>query len=269
VSTPGLGDADDLRATGTPVGDGEASPLDDPRVSLSAQLRSAAQRAGIGQVAPGEVPTASALLSAIGGVRGLVESIVPGLGFVVVYAVTRDVLPSVLIPVVVALAFVVARAVQRGPVAQALAGVLGIAISAAIALLSGRAEGNFVPGLVINAVSLLALLASVVVRWPLIGVVVGLLTNEGSAWRGDRAKRRVLTLATILWAGLFAARLAVQLPLFFAGQITALATLKLIMGVPLYAGLLWVTWLLVRTVYRGRAEAEVGDAAAEHGPQRS
>jgi len=41
------------------------------------------------------------------------------------------------------------------------------------------------------------------------------------------------------------------------------------MGVPLYAGLLWVTWLLVRTVYRGRAEAEVGDAAAEGDPQRS
>jgi len=228
----------------------------DARASLAAQLRTAAQRAGIGQVAPGEVPTASALLSAIGGVRGLAESILPGLGFVVVYTITRELVPSVLIPVAVALAFVAVRAVQRGPVAQALAGVLGIAVSAAIALLSGRAEGNFVPGLFVNAVSLVALLVSIAVRWPLIGVVVGLLTNDGGAWRLDRAKRRVLVLATWLWVGLFAARLAVQLPLFLSGEITALATLKLIMGVPLYAGLLWVTWLLVRTVYQARAASD-------------
>jgi len=244
--------------TPSSTGPDDESPLDDPRVSLSAQLRSAAQRAGIGQVAPGEVPTASALLGAIGGVRGLVESILPGLGFVVVYTLTADVLPSVLIPVGVAVVFVVVRALQRGPVAQALAGVLGIALSAAIALLSGRAEGNFVPGLVINALSVLVLLVSIAARWPLIGLVVGLLTNEGGAWRDDRAKRRVLVLATWMWAGLFAARLAVQLPLFAAGQVTALAAAKLIMGVPLYAGLLWVTWLLVRTVYRGRAEADAG-----------
>jgi len=240
---------------------GDDSPLDDPRVSLSAQLRAAAQRAGIGQVAPGEVPTASALLTAIGGVRGLVESIVPGLGFVVVYTVTGELLPSVLIPVGLAVLFVLSRAVQRGPVAQALAGVLGVALSAGIALLSGRAEGNFVPGIVINAVSLLAMVVSIVVRWPIVGVVVGLLTNEGGAWRQDRAKRRVLVLVTWLWAGLFAARLAVQVPLLLSGEITALATLKLLMGLPLYAGLLWVTWLLVRTVYRGRASGDdVADA---------
>jgi len=259
--SPAGADDDRDRPDGDRAAPGAESPLDDPRVSLAAQLRAAAQKAGIGQVAPGEVPTASALLSAIGGVRGLVESIVPGLGFVVVYTLTGELLPSVLIPVVLAVLFVVARAVQRGPVAQALAGVLGIALSAGVALLSGRAEGNFVPGVVINAVSLLAMVVSIAVRWPLVGVIVGLLTNEGGAWRQDRAKRRVLVLVTWLWAGLFAARLAVQVPLLLSGQVTALAALKLLMGVPLYAGLLWVTWLLVRTVYRGRASAEGTPAA--------
>lgn len=252
-----------------PPGDHRAAPgdesvLDDPRVSLAAQLRAAAQKAGIGQVAPGEVPTASALLSAIGGVRGLAESIVPGLGFVVVYTITGELLPSVLIPVALAVLFVLSRAVQRGPVAQALAGVLGVALSAGIALLSGRAEGNFVPGVVINAISLVAMVVSIAVRWPLVGVIVGLLTNEGGAWRQDRAKRRVLVLVTWLWAGLFAARLTVQLPLLLSGQIAALATLKLLMGVPLYAGLLWVTWLLVRTVYSARASGD--DAVDARGP---
>ena len=243
--------ADDVERDDATTGTG-----DDPAQSLSEQLRTAARRAGIGQVAPGEVPTASALLTAVGGVRGLVESILPGFVFVVVFTLTRELAPSVLVPVGVALAFVAVRAVQRGPVAQALVGVLGIAVSAVLALLTGRAEDNFVPGLIVNAVSLTGLLVSLAVRWPFVGIVAGLLTNEGSAWRSDRAKRRVLVLATWLWAGLFAARLAVQLPLYLAGAVTPLAAAKLVMGVPLYAALLWVTWLLVRTVYRGRAEAD-------------
>ena len=59
----------------------------------------------------------------------------------------------------------------------------------------------------------------------------------------------VLVLATWLWVGLFSARLLVQTPLYLSGQTEWLAATKLVMGVPLYAGMVWVTWLLVRTVY--------------------
>jgi hypothetical protein len=120
--------------------------------------------------------------------------------------------------------------------------------------MTGKAEDNFVPGLIINVVSVLVLLTSIAVRWPLIGVIVGLLTNELTEWREDRLKRRVLTVATWLWVGLFSARLLVQAPLYFAGQTEALAATKLLMGVPLYAAMLWVTWLLVRAAY-GRIAA--------------
>ena len=47
----------------------------------------------------------------------------------------------------------------------------------------------------------------------------------------------------------FFARLAVQLPLYLAGDVTALGTLKLIMGLPLFAPLIAVTWLVVRALY--------------------
>ncbi len=227
-----------------------------PELSLREQLREAALRAGIGRVAPGEVPTGHALLTAIGGVRGLVESILPGLAFLVIYTFSHELLPSVLIPVVVGVVFVAVRAVQRGPLPQAIAGLLGIALSAFLALISGRAVDNFIPGIVINAVSLAVLLISLAARWPLIGVVVGLLTNEGGSWRGDRAKRRVLTLTTWLWVLLFAIRLAVEVPLFLARDAALLAAAKLVLGVPFYAAMLWVTWLLVRTVYAARAGSD-------------
>ncbi|MFC0678092.1 DUF3159 domain-containing protein [Lysobacter korlensis] len=227
----------------------DASSAKPDPTDLRGAFSAAARRAGIGQVPPGEAPSARALLKAVGGVRGLIESILPGLTFLVVYTITRDLLPSVLIPLVVAVAFVVVRAVTRSPVMTAVAGVLGIAVSAALALLTGRAEDNFVPGFFINAISLTVILISLAVRWPLIGVIVGVLTGEGAAWREDRAKRRVMTVATVLWAAMFALRLAVQVPLYFAGATEWLAGTKLLMGVPLYAVFLWVTWLLVRAAY--------------------
>ncbi|MCW4384497.1 DUF3159 domain-containing protein [Salinibacterium sp. SYSU T00001] len=246
---------------GQPHDDGDAAPSTESTAEPSAReqfrdgLGQAARNAGIGAVAPGEVPSASALLAAVGGVRGLVESILPGLGFLIVYTATGEVVPSVLAPLAVALIFVAARAMTRSMVTPAIAGLVGIGVSAALALLTGRAEDNFVPGLIVNAVSVTVLLASIAFRWPAIGVIVGLLANEPSEWRGNRAKRRVFTVATWLWVGLFSARLLVQAPLYFAEQTEALAATKLVMGVPLYAGMLWVTWLLVRTVYKGDSDA--------------
>jgi hypothetical protein len=230
--------------------------MDDPRPddrapapSLSQTFADAARRAGIGQVAPGETPTAASLLRAAGGVRGLVESLLPGLAFLVIYTVTGDLTPSVVAPVVVAVVFIVVRALTRSPVMPAVTGLLGVAVSAALALFTGRAEDNFLPGLIINAVSLVMLLASIVARWPLIGVIVGLLTGDAAGWRSDRAKFRVVLVATWCWVGLFALRLGVEGPLYLASDAAALGSVKLILGVPLYAAMLWVTWLLVRTAF--------------------
>lgn len=222
----------------------------EPEPSIREALAAAARKSGLGKVEPGETPSGSALLAAMGGVRGLVESILPGLAFLVVFTLTRQLLASVLIPLAISVIFVAVRAITRQPWTAAVAGVIGIGLSAGLSLITGRAEDNFVFGFLINAGFLVALLVSLVLRWPLIGVIAALITGEGSVWRVDKAKFRVAVIATGLWIGLFSLRLAVELPLYFAGNTAALATVKLILGVPLYAALLWVTWLLVRTAYR-------------------
>jgi hypothetical protein len=220
-------------------------------------MSAAARRSGLGRVTPGETPTAGALLAAIGGVRGLVESILPGLGFLVTYTITQEVVPSVLAPLGLAIVFILVRVVTRQPVTTALAGALGIGLSAALALFTGNASDNFVPGFFINGTVVLVMLVSLLVRRPFVGVLVGLLLNDDD-WRKDPAKLRVAAIATILWTALSGLRLAVQLPLYFADAPDALAATKLVMGVPLYAGLLWVTWLLVRTAWRAREEPDDG-----------
>lgn len=248
---PASGGADAPRASRQ---DDLAAEHDQP-LSLGAQLRDAVSKAGIAQVAPGEAPTGRALLTAVGGVRGLAESILPGFAFLIVYAITKELVPSVLIPVGVGAVFVVLRLLQRQSLATSLAGILGVAVSAGLSLITGRAESNFVPGIIINAVCLLVLLVTLVVRRPLIGILVGLLLpDDGTDWRDDPGKRRVLTVATWLWVGLFAVRLLIEIPLYLTAQVELLAGIKLITGVPLYAALLWVTWLLVRTVFHDRSE---------------
>lgn len=232
---------------------GSEAASTDAGAELRHALAQAAQRSGFGRVAPGERPTAQALWAAVGGVRGLVESLLPGFLFLVVYTITAEVTPSVLIPVAVAVVFVLVRAVTGSPMMPAVVGLVGIALSAGLALWSGRAEENFLLGFVINGVWLVALLVSLAVRRPLIGVITALLTGD-HAWRDDPAKRTVLTVTTWLWVGLFSLRLGVQVPLYLAEQAAALAATKLLMGLPLYAAVLWVTWLMVRAVYARRAD---------------
>jgi hypothetical protein len=47
--------------------------------------------------------------------------------------------------------------------------------------------------------------------------------------------------------------LAVQVPLYLAQATAALAATKLLMGVPLYAALLWLTWLMMRSALSAAA----------------
>jgi hypothetical protein len=203
------------------------------------------------------------LASSVGGVRGVLEALAPGLVFVVVYLITFELTPTLVASLGVALLAVLVRLVQRTPVTQAFSGVAGVLIGVLWAWRSGDARDYFAFGLWTNGAYLAACLISVAVRWPLVGIVVealragfgtGQTTTESpfagfSRWRLDRALVRRYQIATVVWATLFAARLAVQLPLYLDDQTESigwLGTARLVMGVPLWALTMWLTWVLVR-----------------------
>jgi len=234
-----------------------------PEPTFSEALSAAARNAGIGKVAPGETPSGAALLNAIGGVRGIIEALLPGFLFVAIYSLTLELAPAVLVPVGIAVVFVLVRFATKTPISSAIVGLVGIGLSAGLALISGRAEENFVLGFLLNAGYVVVLLGTLIARWPLIGVIVALLRGEGTTWRSDRAKFRVAVVTTVLWTSMFALRLAVQVPLYYAGQVQALGVTKLIMGLPLYAAVLWITWMLVRTVYAKQGPADATRTSTE------
>lgn len=227
---------------------------------LGEALGGAARRAGLD---PSEsASTHKVVWSAIGGVRGILESVLPSLAFVIIFTIRPEpLILSLGVSVGLAAVFTIVRLLQKSPPSAAIGGLVAAGAAAALALWTGRGADNFVPGLITNAVYGTVILVSALIGWSLIGLAVGFLMGEGTTWRNDRRKRRAYFWLGIAWAALFFARLAVQLPLYLAGDVTALGTLKLIMGLPLFAPLIAVTWLVVRALHpRGPSREDAAEA---------
>lgn len=184
----------------------------------------------------------------VGGVRGLLESVLPVTVFTALYAVTRALTPCLVGALAVAVALVLARAVARQPVMPAVSGLLGVGIGAAVAWVTGNAADYFLLPLLKNAFFAAVYAASALAGWPLVGLVLGMLLKEQTAWRQVPQRRRVYTQATWLWAGMFALRFAVELPLYLQGHVVTLGVLSVPLGLPLFGVVLLLTWLIVRRV---------------------
>ncbi|KRE30232.1 DUF3159 domain-containing protein [Agromyces sp. Soil535] len=226
------------------------------------QFAAAAEQSGLGALARDERLTGRDLLTAVGGVRGTLEALLPGLVFLVVYSVLTSLvgwdtqaalIPALAASVGLAVVFTVVRIVTKGQPTQAVAGLIGVLASAALALWTGNARDNYVLGFFTNAAYALALLVSLLVRWPALGLIVGFLMGDGLAWRDDKRKYRAAQFLTLVWIGLFVARLVVQVPFYLVDNVEALGATRLLMGVPLYALALIFSWLVVRAVYPSSA----------------
>lgn len=222
---------------------------------LGAALGGAARRAGLDPASGAS--TQQVVWSAMGGWRGILESVLPSLAFVVIFTISPEPLLLPLgVSVGIAAVFTAIRLAQKSPPAAAVGGLVAAGAAAALALITGRGEDNFIPGFFTNGLYGLVLLVSALAGWSLIGLAAGFLTGTGTGWRSDRRQRRAYFWLAIAWSALFFARLAVQLPLYFAGNVAALGTLKIVMGLPLFAPMIAVTWLAVRAL---QARAAVPD----------
>nr|WP_084502468.1 DUF3159 domain-containing protein [Microbacterium indicum] len=220
--------------------------------AFAAAFGQAAKRAGLDPSSSSS--TGRAVWTAIGGVRGVFESVVPLVVFLVSLTIWSDRLwLAVVLSIGAAAIFTIARLAQRQAPSAALGGLVAVAVAGVLALVTGRAEDNFIPGFLTNVVYGGVLLASALSGWSVIGLAGGFLMDDGLAWRADRRKRRVYFWLAIAWAALFFARLAVQFPLWLAGaDVQLIGTIKLVMGIPLFAPLVAITWLAVRALYPKR-----------------
>lgn len=190
------------------------------------------------------------VVDAIGGVRGLVESVVPTLLFVILFLLTRNVVIASAASLAVVIIALIWRIVTKSQVTPAISGAIGVALGAFIAIKSGNGSGFYVPGLVTNAVYAIGLLLSVLVRHPAVGYVAAIVDPRVAQWRSSKAGMRTYTSSTLLFAGLFVLKVAVQAPLYFAGATDALGVAKLLMGIPAFVLVTYAVFLQHRALVR-------------------
>ena len=186
------------------------------------------------------------LLEQMGGVPGIIASTIPVAVFVVVNIVAT-LQPALIAALASGVGIAVWRIARKQPLQPAVSGLFGVGIAAFIAYRTGEARGFYLPGLIYSAVLGLAFLASVIVRWPLAGVIWHGINGDGQSWRRDPRLLRAYTWASLLWTLVFAARLVVQGLLYNADATTWLGIARLAMGYPLVGvALLGTGWAVTR-----------------------
>lgn len=203
------------------------------------------------------------LSKALGGRRGMLEAAVPTIAFTLLFVTTRRLEVAVAVSVATAVVLLVVRLLHRSTVQFVLNSLVGIGIGAFFAWRSARGGGDaneqalayFLPGLIYNAVYAVLMLFSTVIRWPVVGFMVGSVAGDPTEWHQDRQVVRLCRNLTWMLALPCVARVAVQLPIYFAGKaaadaspmVAALGVSKVAMGWPLQiAALAGMAWLLGR-----------------------
>jgi hypothetical protein len=187
------------------------------------------------------------VLNALGGKRGLIDSGLPSLVFLIVFNISgKNVNAALYAAVALSILLTLLRLLRRETIQHAFSGLLGVGICALISKRTGNAADFYLPGLWINAGYGLLYAITNLVKWPILGVMLGPILGENLLWRKDPARLNAYIKAGWLWVAMFTARLIVQYPLYKSGNINVLGTARLLMGYPLFILTAWGTWQILR-----------------------
>jgi hypothetical protein len=203
------------------------------------------------------------LARALGGKRGMVEAAVPTIIFTLTFIITKELRLALVISVAAAVLLLLVRLVQRSTVQFVLNSLVGIGVGALFAYRSAQGGGDandqalayFLPGILYNAGYAVVISTSILVRWPVVGFMVGSVAGDPTAWHRDRQVVRLCSNLSWLLVAPCVIRVAVQLPIYLAGRsgvdpeaaVAALGVSKIVMGWPLQLLALGsMVWLLAR-----------------------
>lgn len=237
----------------TPLGD--THPI--PDATLPKEPAKPVKHAGLSSLATLSDNTMFSVIDAIGGVRGVIESMLPGLLFVICFVITRNVQITVIASAALALLQVLARLVQRQSLMGAVSGLISVAICLVWVWTSNQARDYYMMGFITNAVYGLALLISLIVRVPALGLVIEAIRHMPTehyrqwlnTWMSDKPLKRAYTQVTVLWIVVFSLRLALQVPLYVTNNVVLLGTVRLLMGLPFWALAIWISYLIIATPF--------------------
>ena len=188
------------------------------------------------------------VLAAFGGVRGLIDSGVPSVFFLIVFNIRDNLREAIYAALLASFVMTIVRLVMRETIQHAIGGLLGIAISAGIAYWTGSASDFFLFKLGINALYATIYLVANLTGWPVLGLMLGPILGENLAWRNDPERKKAYIRAGWLWVLLFSVRLGVQVPIYLDKDVNTLGVVSLLMGIPPYLLTALGTWWILRRV---------------------
>jgi hypothetical protein len=186
------------------------------------------------------------LFAAVGGWRTVAEGVASRVVFLVAYLVTGQVSTSALVAVGGVAVLALLRVWTDRKYWSAAIGLGMVGASALLAGSTGQAVDFYLPAVLIQSVQGVVFLASVLVGWPVVGLVVGAARGERFGWRRDRVLRRRYRLCTVVFVVKCAIASALMLPLYFADHVTALgiaATLSA--GAPAAGLCIYLCWRIL------------------------
>ena len=188
------------------------------------------------------------VVTALGGKKGIIDSTIPSLIFLLTYNVTHNLRICLYLSIVIAALLLIWRLIKRDTLVHAITGFIGIAFCGWFAWKTGEAKDYYAPSLWKNSGFASLYLISNLVKWPIIGVMLGPILGENMNWRKDAKRLAAYQKATWIWFALFAIRLGIQYPLYKTNQLNALGVANIFLGFPLYLATLWGTWLVIKSV---------------------
>lgn len=198
------------------------------------------------------------LLEQMGGVTGLVASTLP---ILVLVPVNNYFGLGWALGAALGVAFLIFlwRALRRESLQPAVNALVGVVFGAAIAWFVGDAKGYFLYGIWASLVLAVVAIASVIFRWPAVGVIWKGLNGEDMVWRAVPKARRAYAWATLGWSVVFISRFLVQNAFYNSDATNALAVARILMGWPLTGVVLVLTIWMVRRANTAVEEAEAAD----------
>ncbi|WP_411074608.1 DUF3159 domain-containing protein [Streptomyces sp. cmx-4-7] len=190
--------------------------------------------------------TEAALFEAFGGLRGMVETVLPGLLFVTIFTINKDLKSSAIAALGVSLALVAVRLIRRDTVKHAFSGVFGVAFGVVFAMMTGNAKDFYLPGMLYTLGLALAYIVTAIAGVPLIGLILGPVFKENLSWRTrNPGRKKAYTKASLAWGLILLGKCAVLFPLYWWADPTRFGWVSVALKIPPFLLAVYLTWVFL------------------------
>ena len=190
------------------------------------------------------------VVNALGGKKGLIDSGLPSVLFLIVFNIADNLRTALYAAVITSALLTILRLIKKDTIQHVISGFIGVAFCAYLANRTGNATDFFLPKFLTNLVYGTVYLIGNVAGWPILGLVLGPILGENLLWRKNPERKKAYIRAGWLWVAMFYLRLLVQVPIYLSGpeNLYLLGSVNLAMGYPLFAAAAWGSWLIIKKV---------------------